>query len=34
MDQRSICPFFAMKGLSARDVHNELVAVLDPDAIA
>jgi hypothetical protein len=23
-----------MKGLSARDVHNELVAVLDPDAIA
>jgi hypothetical protein len=23
-----------MKGLSARDVHNELVAVLGPDAIA
>jgi hypothetical protein len=34
MDQRSICLFLAMKGLSARDVHNELVAVLGPDAIA
>ena len=33
MDQRSICLFLAMKGLSATDVHNELVAVLDPDAI-
>jgi hypothetical protein len=33
MDQRSICLFLAMKGLSARDVHNELVAVLGPDAI-
>jgi hypothetical protein len=34
MDQRSICPFFAMKGLSARDVHNELLAVLGLNAIA
>jgi hypothetical protein len=34
MDQRSICLFLAMKGLSARDLHNELVAVLVPDAIA
>jgi hypothetical protein len=34
MNQRSICLFLAMKGLSARDVHNELVAVLGPDAIA
>jgi hypothetical protein len=33
MDERSICLFLAMKGLSARDVHNELVAVLGPDAI-
>jgi hypothetical protein len=33
MDQRSICLFLAMKGLSARDVHHELVAVLSPDAI-
>jgi hypothetical protein len=34
MDQRSIRLFLAMKGLSAKDVHNELVAVLGPDAIA
>jgi hypothetical protein len=34
MDQRSICLFLAMKGLSGRDVHNELVAVLGLDAIA
>jgi hypothetical protein len=34
MDQRSICLFLAIKGLSARDVHNKLVAVLGPDAIA
>jgi hypothetical protein len=30
MDQRSICLFLALKGLSARDVDNELVAVLGP----
>jgi hypothetical protein len=34
MDQRSICLFFAMKGLSVRDVPNKLVAVLGPDTIA
>jgi hypothetical protein len=34
MDLRSICLFLAMKGLSARYVHDELVAVLGPDAIA
>jgi hypothetical protein len=34
MEQGSICLFLAMKRLSARDVHNELVAVLGPDAIA
>jgi hypothetical protein len=34
MDQRSACLFLAMKGPSARDVHNKLVAVLGPDAIA
>jgi hypothetical protein len=34
MDQRSICLFLAMKRLSARDVHHELVALLSPDAIA
>jgi hypothetical protein len=34
MDQRSICLFLAMKGLSAREVDNELVAVLGLDAIA
>jgi hypothetical protein len=33
MDQRSISPFLAKKGLSARDVHNERVAVLGLDAI-
>jgi hypothetical protein len=34
MDQRSICIFLAMKGLSFRDIHNELIAVLGPDATA
>jgi hypothetical protein len=34
MDYRSICLFLARKGLSARDVHNELLAVLVRDAIA
>jgi transposase len=34
MDQRSICLFLAMKGLSAREVHDELVAVLGRGAIA
>jgi hypothetical protein len=34
MDQRSICLFLAMKQLSAKAIHSELVAVLGPDAIA
>jgi hypothetical protein len=34
MDQGSICLFLAMKGLSAREVHNAHVAVLGLDAIA
>ena len=34
MDQRSICVFLAMKELSAQAVHEELVAVLGPDAVA
>jgi hypothetical protein len=34
MDQRSICLFLALKGLSARAVCNELTAVLDAGAIA
>jgi hypothetical protein len=33
MDQRSICLFPAMKGLSATEVHSELVAVLGLDVI-
>jgi hypothetical protein len=33
MDQWSICLFLAMLGLSARQVHNELVAMLGLDAI-
>jgi hypothetical protein len=33
MDQRSICLFLAMKGLSAREVHSELVPVLGFDVI-
>jgi hypothetical protein len=33
MDQRSICLFLAMKGLSAQAIYNELVAVLGPGAI-
>jgi hypothetical protein len=33
MDQRSIILFLAMKSLSARDIHNELVAVLGFDAV-
>jgi hypothetical protein len=34
MDQRSICLFLALKGLSAQAVFNELTAVLGADAIA
>jgi hypothetical protein len=34
MDQRSICPFPDRKRLSARDIHNELVAILGLDAMA
>jgi hypothetical protein len=33
MDQRPICLFLATEPLSAQAIHNELVAVLDPDAI-
>jgi hypothetical protein len=33
MDQRSICLFLAMKGLSGQAIYNELAAVLGPDAI-
>jgi hypothetical protein len=33
MDQRSICLFLAMRRPSAQATHNELVAMLDPDAI-
>jgi hypothetical protein len=33
MDSGSICPFLAIKGLSARQVHNDLVAVLGLDVI-
>jgi hypothetical protein len=34
MDQRSIVQFLAIKRLSARAIHDKLVAVLGPDAIA
>jgi hypothetical protein len=34
MDQRSICLFLAMKGLSASEVHKGLVAVLGLEVIA
>jgi hypothetical protein len=34
MDQRSICLFLALKGLSARAVYNEHTAVLGADEIA
>jgi hypothetical protein len=33
MDERSFCLFLAIKGLSAREVHSELVAVLGLDVI-
>jgi hypothetical protein len=33
MDQRSIILFLARKSLSFRDIHDELVVVLGPDAI-
>jgi hypothetical protein len=32
MDQRLICLFLAIKGFLAQPIHNELVAVLGPDA--
>jgi hypothetical protein len=34
MDQGAICLFLAMKQLSAKAIHSELVAVLGPDVIA
>jgi 16S rRNA C1402 N4-methylase RsmH len=34
VDQRSICLFLALKGLSSRAVDNELTVVLGADAIA
>jgi hypothetical protein len=34
MDQRSICLFLALKGLSVRAIDNEFTAVLDANAIA
>jgi hypothetical protein len=34
MDQRSIVLFRAMKGLSARGIHDELIAVLASDVTA
>jgi hypothetical protein len=34
MDQRSICLFLTLKGLSARAVYNEFTAVLGVDTIA
>jgi hypothetical protein len=34
MDQRSICLFLDRKGLSALEIHNELVAVLGTEAVA
>jgi hypothetical protein len=33
MDQRPIVLFLSMKGLSAQDIHGELVTVLGSDAI-
>jgi hypothetical protein len=33
MEQRSVCLFLALKGLSARAIHDELTAVLGCDAI-
>jgi hypothetical protein len=33
MDQRPIVLFLSMKGLSAQDIHGELVTVLSSDAI-
>jgi hypothetical protein len=34
MDQGSICFYLNRKGLSAKAIHNELVQVFGPDAIA
>jgi hypothetical protein len=34
MDQGSICLYLNRKGLSAKEIHNELVQVFGPDAIA
>jgi hypothetical protein len=34
MDQGSICLYLNRKGLSAKAIHNELVQVFGPDAIA
>jgi hypothetical protein len=34
MDERSICLYLNRKGLSAREIHEELVQVLGSDAVA
>jgi hypothetical protein len=33
MDQRSVCWFLEIKGLSTRAIHNELIAVLSYEAV-
>jgi hypothetical protein len=33
MDQRSICLFLAIKGLSARAIHSELVRMVGPNTV-
>jgi hypothetical protein len=34
MDQRTICLYLSRKGFSAHTIHEELVQILGPDAIA
>jgi hypothetical protein len=34
MDQRTICLYLSRKGFSAHTIHDELVYILGPDAIA
>jgi transposase len=34
MTQRPIVGYFSLKGMSAREIHNDIVATLGPDAVS
>jgi hypothetical protein len=34
MTQRPIVAYFSLKGMSAREIHDDIVATLEPDAMS